>query len=538
MTRRRQHKRSRQKKAKFHKVKEPIRKNVQPQLFNSRNEDKDTSDASHPRQCSPESVLFESQHADSLGDNKLSPEIFPKRSRRSEGLKNDSEIDDGTAARMLEQFSPISSEGRGESDLPLCDFKHDAKCVNDFSSLEDSGERERNAGKSIASDPFDLTENCSFSLSSLSNELNNNGTADVTHNGRSLLNAIPEAACRDTSEAAISQSNLESRSGDGAPANSNGKRSAGEDSCQREDHYILETMDDCYLLDKTLSMNDNLLREINGYLDGQPSTVISGKLGRDRTPKLSHFTILRETDERGGASVRRSVAGPDDGSRDNPDKRKWGTSGDGRGFDVTLEKIGERLTENWREFRKIFAHLRRTNRKTRGEDAAERGESLLHRYRRLPYTISVSTLSLPASALSTPSSSPRRVDRDETRGSEGPKREAEKTGIPSESTTPRVGLVKRCRRTTLMFGDEDEGETTTGHRQPATRADITEPFPEEKKEGQGCSFLSGPPSFCDETRQDSRVLESIATDIGLSDRDGRCGFPQKVYNLHKQKDVF
>lgn len=542
MTRRRQYKRSRQKKGKFHKTREHLRKNVQSGLLNSRNEDEETNGESRLYQRSPESVLCESQHMDPLDDDKLSPGIIPKRSKRR---RSNSGIDDETAAQMIEQSSPISSKDR-EPSLPRYDFKDDTavKYVNDFVDLEDSGEHERNAVKSIVDVPCDLlTESYSFSTSSLSNEPNNNGT----RNERSSLNTISAAACRNISRLTTSRPNL------GPPqscdagvctfANSDAKRSPGVagSGSERNDHYILETMNDCYLLDKTLSINDNLMRESNGYLDGQPST--GNKLGGNRTPKLSHFTILRETGEQSELaelSARRSVARSVDGSRDKLNKKKRKTRrSNSKGFEKigALERIGDRLTENWREFRKIFAHLRRASRRIRGADAIEREEVLLHRYRRLPYTISVSTLSLPTSAPNTPSFFPKRLDHDETRESGGTsKREAEKVGISSESTTPHAGLVKRCCRTTLMFGNENEGEAAR-HRQPATRADIADSHLEKKKEE--CSFPPEPSSLNDEAHQKSRVPEStIASDIELSERDGRCSlFPQKVYNPHKE-DTF
>lgn len=548
MTRRRLHKRSR-KRAKFHKVQEFLRKNVRSKLFDSRNEDKKTtSNVSYARQRSPESVLFESPRPDPLYDNELSPEIIPKPSRtRSVNLKNYPEIDDGIAARMINQSSPISSKGR-EPELPMYDFKHDTKSVNDFSNLGDSEERERNAAKSIVDDPFDLADS-SFSLSSLSNEANNNAnrTADVTHDERSLSNTVDKAVCRkNISGLVISRPNtpnlefLQSRDdtytsanvGPPGSANFAEKRSSGVRSNQRKNCYIFKTTDD-YLLDKTISINDNLVHEaMNSYLDEQSSTIIASKLGRDRVSEFpAHFEI-DERRELARSSVRRSVDGPDDGSRDNLDKNKRRTSSsDNKKFDVALEKIGERLTANWREFRKIFAYLRRTEKRTRNEDAAERGEFLLHRYRRLPYA-SVSTLSLPASVLSSSSPSPaKRYNHDESGRECGKSKweEAEKSGIPLESTTPRIGLMKHCRRTTLTFEDENEGEAAR-HRKPATRADITNPLSKEKKESAERSFPLDLLTFCDETQhQDSRIPEStITSDIELSDREGCSDSLQKI----------
>lgn len=493
MTRRKSHKRSRQK-AKFHKVRKSAWKNVQSQLFDSKNGDEERSDLSRPR--TPESVLFESQHPDPLCDDQLSPEIIPVRLGTEE---EDREID----ARMIEQASPISSKLH----LSMCDFKHGTKCTRNFPNLEESGERERDATKLIVDDRFDLTESYSFNLSSLSNEPNNNanGTADVKHDGRPLPKTVDETAGRNISGSPISKS---SRSRDDVCTSANvpglERGSFGVRSGQRKDHCVSETMEDCYLLNKTLSMNDSLVREINCDLDGQSSTV-TGKLGGDRVSELAHFGSLRETDERSGSSAR----------REHPDKKRR-PSGGGKRLDAALERIGECLTVNWREFRKSFAYLRWTFRRACGEDAADRGESLLHGYRRF-LDKSVSTLSLPVFR----SSSPRRASSNEAGRT---KREPEK-GVPPESTTPPIGLVNRCPRTTLIFGSEDEGEAAR-HRPPASRADIADPLSEGMKKNKGCSFLLDPRPFSDETRQDGRIPEStIVPDVELSDRDGS---PQKV----------
>lgn len=534
MTRRRLHKRSRQK-TKFHKVQESLRRNVRLRSFNSRNEDEGSSDASHPRQCSPESVLFELEHVDPLHHDKLSPEIILRQPRtRSESLKNP-ELDDEIAARMIECASPITSKGR---DLPTCEFKRDIKYQNDFSNLKDLGERERDATKSSVGDPFDLTESYSFSLSSLNNEPNNNanGMVDITHDGRSSSNIIDEVARRNISGSLISRPDLKSQSRNDLctfanilePANSDEKRSPGVGSHQREERYLLEAMEDCYSLDKTLSMTDNLVHEITGYLNGQS---ITGKLGKDRVSESPRFAILRETDERrelAGSTVRGSAGG----SRDNLDKKKKRTSSGNKRLDVAIEKISERLAANWREFRKIFAYFRQA--RTHGKDPAERDESSLHRYRRFP-CVSVSTLPLPMSVLRTPSSSLRRASRDEDRESGGSKREIERIRIQPESTTPRIGLMKHCRRMTLTFGDDDEEGQAAGHRQPATCANIIDPFPVGKKEEEeGRSFLLDLPSSYDETRQDSRIPKStIVPDIELSDCNGRNNdSPQKVYKFY------
>ncbi|EGI64086.1 hypothetical protein G5I_07668 [Acromyrmex echinatior] len=532
---RRKHKRSR-KKAKFLKVQES-QKNVRPRFFDQRNEDKETSDASHPHQYSPELVLFESPHVDPLCDNKLrSPEIVSKQSRtKLEDLKNDSEIE--IAARMIEQSSPISSK-YWKSKLWI----YDTKCTNDYpNNYLENCEREQDTIKSIASEPFDLTENYSFCLSSLNNKVNKNRMANITHDERSS-NTIDKEVYRNISRSTIFRSNLKSQSHDDVcifanvpePANFDEKRSPS--SNQRDYYNIFETMDDCYLLDKTFSMNDNLMREINSYLDEQSSTIIGNKLGMDRVSEAPHFEILCETDDRSelGLSVRKSVNGSDDGLRNNSEKNKRRTSNDCKKFDVALERIGERLTANWREFRKIFAYLRKMNGgKTRGDaddDAVESSEFLLHKYRRLPH-ISVSTLSLPSlpSVFCTSSTSPRKLNHQhESNECERSKREAEKSEIPptsAESTTPRViRLMKRCRRTTLTFRDEDEADEgeAAKHRQPATRApDITEtePLSEMKKKDEKRSFLLDLP-FCKVPHQDSRFPEST-TASKLSDHDCR-----------------
>lgn len=498
MTRRRSHKRSRQK-AKFHKVQKSLRKNVQ--LDNARNGDKERSDL--PDSHTPESVLFESQHMDPLCDNQLSPEIIPMQPRtRSEGTIKD-DADNEIPMRMIEQSSPISSK----LDLLMCDFKHGTKCMNNVPNLENFGERERDVTKLIIDDQFDLMKSYSFNLSSLSNEPNN---ADVTYDRRSLRKTVDETACRNTSGSAISHPNSESQSRGNVctfvdapgPASSNEKGSFGRRASQQKDHCTLETIEDCYLLNKTLLINDNLVREINKDLNGR-------SMGRDRVSELPHLGFIRKTDERGEVAqtlVCRSISGP----RDNPD-RKRGTSNGNKRLNVALDRIGECLTTNWREFRKIFAYLRWTFKRACGEDF--RGEPLLHGYRRYPNT-SISTLSV----FRSPSSSPRWLKADDPKEAEGTKREPEKAGIPPDSTTPRMGLVKRCRRMTLTFGDEGEAAR---NRPPASRADITDPLPEGKKKDKGRSFLRDPLSLSNETRQDGRVPElTIVPDVEPSDRDG------------------
>ncbi|XP_012060026.1 PREDICTED: uncharacterized protein LOC105623236 [Atta cephalotes] len=524
---RRKHKRTR-KKAKFLKVQESSQKNIRPRFFDQRNEDKETSDTSHPHhQYSPESVLFESPHVDPLCDNKLSPEIVSKQSRtKLEDLKNDSKIE--IVAQMIEQSSPISSR--------YCKSKlriYDTKCTNDYSNnyLENC-EREQDTIKSIASEPFDFTEN-SFCLSSLNNKINKNRMANITHDERSS-NTVDKETYRNILRSTKFHSDLESRddicvfANVPEPANFDEKRFPS--SNQRENHYnIFETMDDCYLLDKTFSMNDNFMREINSYLDEQSSTIIGNKLETDRVSEAPHFEILCETDEL-GVSVRKSVNKSDDGLRNNSGKNKRRTSSDCKKFDVALEKISERLTANWREFRKIFAYLRQVNGgKTRG-DADESSEFLLRKYKKFPH-ISVSTLSLPSlpSVFCTSSTSPRKLNHQhESNECERSKREAEKNDIPPtpESTTPRViGLMKHYRRTTLTFGDEDkadEGEAAR-HWQPATGAsDITEtdPLSEMKKKNEEHSLPLDLPLFYKISHQDSRFPEST-TASKLSDYDCR-----------------
>ena len=254
--------------------------------------------------------------------------------------------------------------------------------------------------------------------------------------------------------------------------------------------------------------------------------------------------MLCETDDRTefGVSVRKSVNGSDDGLRNNSDKNKR-TSSDYKKFDVALEKIGERLTANWREFRKIFAYLRQGNGgKTRGDadgDEVESSEFLLHKYKRFPH-ISISTLSLPSlpSVFCTSATSPRKLNhRHESNECERSKRETEIPPTPAESTTPRViGLMKRCRRTTLTFRDDDEAdeEEVARHRQSATRApDITETDPlSEMKKDEERSLLLDLSLFYKISHQDSRFPEST-TASKLSGHDCRHSDSlQKVYVVY------
>jgi len=81
--------------------------------------------------------------------------------------------------------------------------------------------------------------------------------------------------------------------------------------------------------------------------------------------------------------------------------------------------------------------------------------------------------------------------------------------------------MKRCRRTTLTFGDEDKEEEAARHWQLATGAsDITEtdPLSEMKKKDEEHSLLLDLPFFYKISHQDSRFPEST-TASKLSDYD-------------------
>lgn len=397
---------------KFHEIQESFRENARLSSEDSRNEDfaEDEesliNNASNP-QYSPESVLFESDPC--LCSGELSPEIvLGRRKARSPRDPKIHEDDDAIVARRIERSS-LCRECHESSDLLMCNFNIESR--DDLANLE-------KCPKLSLDDPLELTDGYSCSLAFLNNDVNE------THDEQS---SELEGAFEETTRQSISQSvtfpvNLESQSRDDSVlANPYEKRerstkgrSLEEDSNQRENRDVPGTMGNCNSLDRTFSMNDDLLREMNNYLEGQSSSTMiahrstaettEGKLQKEYLSESGRFAIFHEiekrssrfsddverlsSDELTGISVCGSIEDHHAGSRIDKETRTR-TPNDNRRFDIVLGKIGERLTANWSEFRKMFVYLQRASRKICGEDA-ECGTSLL--YRMFPY-VSPSTSS-------------------------------------------------------------------------------------------------------------------------------------------------
>lgn len=533
MMKRRMYKRPWQK---FHEIQESFRENARLRPSeNSKNKDAEkVSDTSN--QHSPELVLYESNPC--LCSGKLSPEIILKRPETRLQTESDKDvIEDVIVAGRIERSS-LSREYH-ESNLLMCDFNIEPR--DDFANLENCYPKR---DTTIVDDPLDLTDSIhSCSFSSLNNVLNSDAT-DIMHDGQSSADAPQETTRQRISQSTTFPSNLESQSREDSvpePANLHDKyerRSLEENSNQQKNRDIPGTMDNFYSLDKTFSMNDDLMREMDNYLDGQSSmmnanqqstTETTCKLQKEYISESARFAIFHEiekrsgftddigllsSDELAGLSVCRSTEDHDD-SRDNKKRRK-GTPNDNKRF--VLEKIGERLTANWSEFRRKFAYLQRVSKKIRGEDSSERSASLL--YRIFPY-VSDSTSS---SSFRTPSnrdvatrftSEGREFIKDEE---EEAKRIESKIRPETNSCGESLQSPKSFRNATSTF--DYEGEVKK-QKQSEIRPEITDSLPRKSEE-----CLLDPPS-CGKTHWDN-ILESTLDLSTIFNYDNRSIFLQKV----------
>lgn len=447
MVRRKFRKRSRQK-TKCREIRQSFQRHASS-LKRHQSHDSNIENAYNPQQNSPESMLVESQHMDLLYGNKLSPEIVPKSCGiiSAEICGHDVKIiTDNIGAQKTEQ-------SEANSNLSIRDFKCSAESADHILGLKDYFKHD--IIKLIADDTFDSTDTLSFDLLFLNN--GENKTANVTHNERSTVSAFgTKFHLLSTSQSMVFDSNVESRSlrddvsiytneilKPGNPEcgkpEMNGqqflKEMANQDRSQK-DHR--RSMNDCLLIDKTLSMNDEFTREMNNYLNEQASTTIirhstfktvhpiailqsqplseSAQLATCKSDKgfrasesddvrlsLDEFYFLEK-------SMHESVDKHEQ-SLNNYDKRSRNIlNGNKKRFDIVLKRVSKQLTVNWHEFRKIFARL---NKGIDEDDAAKRnGASLLSRYRRFindrrfPY-VSISSTSSP---LHTPSSSPKNIN--------------------------------------------------------------------------------------------------------------------------------
>lgn len=461
------HKKRLRRKTKFRKT---LGKNT-----DSKNHDEE-SNASVQR--SPETVLFESPHADLLCNEKISPEIISKQSKirllRAKACEDDAEFEDEIVVRKIELSNPSSLKRHASN--PKYDCKHDIKSTNDFPHLEDY--LKRDIDRLIVD------------------------SADCCSSHSLILKKEP------------SNANFDEKNSGGSP----------EERSQQRDRYKSETMNDCYSLDKTLSINDDLVCQMNNYLEKQSSAIIA-----------SHFTVKKsssiadlQSESLDKFIFARSSVGEserNDGLRDKDKSKKHRSN---KRFDA--ETFGERLITNWHELGNIFSYLWRITKRIRSQDTKP-GTSFLTKYKKfiddrwrsctfittLSSLSSESTLLAPSSLSSDANENPityQSLLAKEDRESEESYLETENAeyfGIQSGSTTPCSGSpppAKRCR-TTLTFEDEKVEE----QRQPATRAEITsDPFFKKGRKNEDFSFPLNLPS-CEET---PHISESI---FFLSDVD-------------------
>lgn len=519
-------------------------------------------------QRSPESVLYEPQHLEYRDE--LSPEIAPKFPRiESNGLaERVAGRDDGTmAARRIQRPYPSSSTRTSDtapSNPPTRDSKRNVRSTNDLlDPLEHFNfnfNRELTTKSMIVDDPLDTTD---YRDSSLNSELNGDvsKTTDGTYRGRSsaavalgrrkLFRSTTTAmTCDAPRRSAASRSATFFRLGSEPLSGRNDARIFAEEEEEVTHHneekrrinerYETKPVDDHYvLLDKTLSMNDDLAREISSYMDvGQsPTTPIAGRTTALKTisPVATTYGALQHIARPEFAdNVRSSLdefgpPGSVDGRgtrrmRDERKKRRkrsptWSRD---RSIDRSLaaKRIGERLLANWREFQRIFAYLRWVDRKIflHGEDTSV--SSRYEKFTRDNRTFVSPSFSPKTSCATnrgsgstvTTTTTTTMADRDATRLLLAKKRTRDPLDVGSppavgsrktESKIPRGLIVtprrstssssssssspaaaKRCR-TILRFEDEDEEERATGKDSSIL---LTEEKRNSEKRGFACPW--------------------------------------------------
>ncbi|XP_072750193.1 uncharacterized protein [Anoplolepis gracilipes] len=406
MIRRRFYKRPWQK---FHEIQESFRENARLRSFEdskSKNAKK-ASDAFN--QHSPESVLYESDPC--LCSDKLSPEILKRPKTRLQ-----MEIRKDMTEDVIERSN--SSQECHESNLLMYDFNIESE--DDLANLEKYYPK---SDTIIVDDPLDLMDSTySCSLPFLNNALNSD--ANEIRDKQSSADILEETSRQRVSQSMTFPYNLESHNqsicdDSSVPESGNfyekyKRRFLEENSDEQKNCDIPGTMDNCYSsLDKTFPMNDELMREMDNFLEGQSSTMVMDKSTVETTCKLqkeciSESAIFHEikkqsgfTDNNGKSSDKLAslsvCTSVEDHNSQNDKKRRKRTSNDNKKFDMVLEKIGERLTANWSEFRKMFTYLQPVSKKIRGEDSRR---SLLTRM--FPYvSVSTSTLSSDKSSTDT-----------------------------------------------------------------------------------------------------------------------------------------
>ncbi|EFN68393.1 hypothetical protein EAG_10366 [Camponotus floridanus] len=519
---RRLYKRSRQK---FHEIQESFRENIRLRSSEDSKNNNAEKASGASNQHSPESVLYESDSC--LCIEKLSPEIILNRSK----IRSQTEIGKDAIEDAIEGSN--SSEEYHDSNLLMCDFNIESR--DDFINLEKY--YPKGDTRHCVDDPLDLTDSIYLcSLPSLNNVLNSdaNETINVMHGGQSLA-VLEETTRQGISQSAKFPSNLESQSSNDSVLGSanfydkHDKRSLEKNSNQRENcENIPGTRENCYSLDKTFSMNDNLIREMNNYLEGQSSTI-ADQSNMEMTRKLqeesARFAIFQEiekrsgftddvgrlsSDELAGLSVDASIEDDDHSSR-NDKKGRNGIPNDNNRFDLILEKIGERLTANWSEFRKRFTYLQRVGRQI----CAENSERACLLYKIFPYT-SVSTFSSSCTPLSSPDNVGHKFTKD---GEKTEKIQDSKFKTRSEANSWGESPTKCFRNAKLMF--DYEGEVKK-QKQSEIRTEITDSLFNKSEEHSLLDSLS-----CDKKYWDNTPKSTFH--LATANYDDRNNYLQKSY---------
>lgn len=375
--------------ASFYEVQESFRENARlmtvpqhsfssPSSSNSARENAKNVDASESYRRSPESVLYESPQVNLLHHEELSPELVPKVSRTKLSPEDECENDDvdeireKIAMRGIERSESTLSEPR-QVDLLLCHEQFSPDIPLKFSKNKKLGPRANHD--------------------------------DV------------EVGCENVARKRIEQSALNSADEHDVASNkvpdAKGERRPHLEGKWKDNRYGPEKMDDCHVLDKTLSISDDVAREIEHYLDEQSSTVVrttdlSFTIGM--TPLLVAVDELQSkyvmkpaclaslhTSDGYGCELSNNVQSSPDESEPlrsslcetveykmyghNADEmREKKSSSDDKNCNVASERNGRPSAANWGEFRKVLAYLQRFNRKIRGEDT-KCGATLSSRHR-------------------------------------------------------------------------------------------------------------------------------------------------------------
>lgn len=512
-------KRSRQK-ARSDDVQRSLRQHARS-LKRRQYESKSTKSTPDPRK-SPELVLFESQRADPLYDNNArSPEIVPKSSR----IKFEAEAS-ASNARIGDDTQKTEPSKRRSSTR---DFNGAAECPG-LLGLEDCSKHD--ISELIIDDTLDSTATLSSGSSLSLNTSLENQAADVTQD---IERSAASAFDKKFDLSAMFPSDL-----DEIRQTANPGQQCSQDGSARDE----ETTSDYPLMDKTLSMNDELTREMNNYLDERTSTTIIGhstlRTSPSRPTRFAAFCKSGKWSESAADGVGlsldefqlagTSVCEPVDErneSRDNHDRSLLDNNNNGRS-NVVLGTIGKHLTVNWRELRKHFARLDKRIHEDE-EDAKRDRASLLSRYRwfiedrRFPY-VSISTSSsfggTPSSKSARDCGSLKLVDCTDVNDprryvlAESNARGREKT----ECTIQNSRFLASCSREYLsakqcqaILTYENEHEAAGKERRPMT-ARVRIPFPPSTGK-----WKSMKPPFplnqlsCNKTGRDNRSSESMST---------------------------